>query len=53
VATDASVIVKYITRFTEECFAALIALIFIVACFEKLVHIIDTQTQVTIYSQVE
>ena len=33
--------VRYITRFTEESFALLIALIFIVEAFKKLFHIID------------
>ena len=32
---------KYITRFTEESFALLIALIFIVEAFKKLFHILD------------
>ena len=35
VATDASALVRYITRFTEEAFAALIAFIFIVEAFEN------------------
>ncbi|XP_035660550.1 electrogenic sodium bicarbonate cotransporter 1-like [Branchiostoma floridae] len=41
VATDASALVKYFTRFVEESFAALIALIFIVEAFKKLYHITD------------
>ena len=41
VFTDASSLVKYITRFTEECFAALIATIFIFKAFEKILHIND------------
>jgi len=41
VAFDLSSLVKYITRFTEESFASLIALIFIVGAFKKLFHILD------------
>ena len=41
VAFDLSALVKYITRFTEESFAMLIALIFIVEAFKKLFHILD------------
>ncbi|KAI8496259.1 Sodium bicarbonate cotransporter 3, partial [Branchiostoma belcheri] len=41
VATDASALVKYFTRFVEESFAALIAFIFIVEAFKKLYHITD------------
>ncbi|KAM8915396.1 electroneutral sodium bicarbonate exchanger 1 isoform 2-T2 [Spinachia spinachia] len=39
VATDASCLVCYITRFTEEAFAALICLIFIYEALEKLIHL--------------
>lgn len=39
VAFDLSTLVKYITRFTEESFACLIAIIFIIEAFEKLAHI--------------
>ncbi|PAA82765.1 hypothetical protein BOX15_Mlig002493g2, partial [Macrostomum lignano] len=39
VAFDLSALVKYITRFTEESFAGLIALIFIVEAFKKLLKI--------------
>nr|XP_015199586.1 PREDICTED: electroneutral sodium bicarbonate exchanger 1-like [Lepisosteus oculatus] len=39
VATDASTLVCYITRFTEEAFAALICLIFIYESLEKLLHL--------------
>uniref|UniRef100_UPI00358E7933 electroneutral sodium bicarbonate exchanger 1-like isoform X2 n=1 Tax=Myxine glutinosa TaxID=7769 RepID=UPI00358E7933 len=39
VATDASSLVCYITRFTEEAFASLICLIFIYESLEKLVHL--------------
>jgi len=39
VAFDLSALVRYITRFTEESFATLIALIFIVEAFKKLLHI--------------
>ena len=35
--------VRYITRFTEESFACLIALIFIYEAFKKLFHILDHQ----------
>ena len=41
VATDASFVVCYITRFTEENFATLIAVIFIIKAIEKVVHIGD------------
>ena len=41
VATDASAFVCYITRFTEENFATLIAFIFIKKAVEKLIHIED------------
>ncbi|MBN3301717.1 S4A8 protein, partial [Amia calva] len=39
VATDASSLVCYITRFTEEAFASLICLIFIYEALEKLLHL--------------
>ncbi|XP_075683296.1 sodium bicarbonate cotransporter 3 isoform X2 [Rhinoderma darwinii] len=39
VATDASSLVCYITRFTEEAFAALICIIFIYEALEKLYHL--------------
>ena len=39
VAFDLSALVRYITRFTEESFALLIALIFIYEAFKKLIHI--------------
>lgn len=38
---DLSALVRYITRFTEESFASLIAIIFIVEAFKKTVGIID------------
>ena len=41
VAFDLSALVKYITRFTEESFACLIAIIFIVEAFKKLFSITD------------
>ncbi|KAM4704841.1 sodium bicarbonate cotransporter 3 isoform 10-T10 [Rhinophrynus dorsalis] len=41
VATDASSLVCYITRFTEEAFAALICIIFIYEALEKLFHLGD------------
>ncbi|XP_015214445.1 sodium-driven chloride bicarbonate exchanger isoform X2 [Lepisosteus oculatus] len=42
VATDASSLVCYITRFTEEAFAALICIIFIYEALEKLIHLGET-----------
>ncbi|GAB1299858.1 Electroneutral sodium bicarbonate exchanger 1 [Apodemus speciosus] len=42
VATDASSLVCYITRFTEEAFASLICIIFIYEAIEKLVHLAET-----------
>ncbi|KAK1805800.1 hypothetical protein P4O66_012789, partial [Electrophorus voltai] len=42
VATDASSLVCYITRFTEEAFASLICIIFIYEALEKLVHLGET-----------
>lgn len=39
VVTDASCLVKYITRFTEESFAALIGIIFIYEAFNKIIDI--------------
>ncbi|CAF0728534.1 unnamed protein product [Didymodactylos carnosus] len=39
VMTDASYLVKYITRFTEESFAALIGIIFIYEAFDKTIDI--------------
>jgi len=39
VATDASALVCYITRFTEENFATLIGVIFIIKAFEKVLSI--------------
>jgi len=41
VATDASAFVCYITRFTEENFACLIAFIFIKKAIDKVIHISD------------
>ncbi|XP_046585497.1 LOW QUALITY PROTEIN: electrogenic sodium bicarbonate cotransporter 1-like [Haliotis rubra] len=41
VAFDLSALVRYITRFTEESFACLIAVIFIAEAFKKLVGILD------------
>jgi len=40
-ATDASWLVKYFTRFTDEIFAALISLIFIYKSIEKLAEIVS------------
>ncbi|XP_074931616.1 electroneutral sodium bicarbonate exchanger 1-like [Phalacrocorax aristotelis] len=42
VATDASSLVCYITRFTEEAFASLICVIFIYEALEKLSHLRET-----------
>ncbi|XP_069509506.1 electroneutral sodium bicarbonate exchanger 1 [Ambystoma mexicanum] len=42
VATDASSLVCYITRFTEEAFASLICIIFIYESIEKLIHLGET-----------
>ncbi len=39
--TDASCLVKYFTRFTDEIFAALISIIFIYAAIEALAHIVS------------
>ncbi|XP_052812652.1 electrogenic sodium bicarbonate cotransporter 1-like [Mya arenaria] len=41
VAFDLSALVRYITRFTEESFACLIAIIFIYEAFKKQFHILD------------
>ncbi|XP_077392083.1 sodium-driven chloride bicarbonate exchanger [Festucalex cinctus] len=41
VATDASCLVCYITRFTEEAFASLICIIFIYEALEKLLYLGD------------
>ncbi|XP_073493938.1 electrogenic sodium bicarbonate cotransporter 1 isoform X5 [Phyllobates terribilis] len=41
VATDASSLVKYFTRFTEEGFACLISFIFIYDAFKKMIHFAD------------
>ena len=38
-ATDASCMMRYFTRFTDEIFAALISIIFIYKSVEKLIHI--------------
>lgn len=38
-ASDASALMRYFTRFTDEIFAALISVIFIYEAIEKLVHI--------------
>lgn len=38
VATDASSLISYVTRFTEESFSALISLIFIYEAFKKLIY---------------
>jgi len=43
VAFELSFLVRYITRFTEECFACLVAVIFIYEAFYKLASIMDNQ----------
>jgi len=43
VAFELSFLVRYITRFTEECFACLVSLIFIYEAFHKLADITTTQ----------
>ena len=40
-ATDASCLMRYFTRFTDEIFAALISIIFIYAAVEALAHIVS------------
>lgn len=52
VATDASCLICYITRFTEETFAALICIIFIYESLEKLVHLGDIYP-VNMHNQLE
>lgn len=39
---DLSALVQYVTRFTEEGFALLISLIFVVEAFEKLFHVLKS-----------
>lgn len=51
VAVDASVVVGLITRFTEEAFATLISLIFLVKAFEELMEITH-EHPVTFHPQV-
>lgn len=41
VVTDASALVAFITRFTEECFATLISVVFVISAVEQLLHILD------------
>ncbi len=61
VATDASSLVCYITRFTEEAFASLICIIFIYEALEKLIHLgdhypfnkINNLDKLTMYSYVD
>ncbi|XP_018102990.2 electroneutral sodium bicarbonate exchanger 1 [Xenopus laevis] len=52
VATDASSLVCYITRFTEEAFASLICIIFIYEAIEKLIHLGETYP-VNMHSQLD
>ncbi len=51
VATDASALVKYITRFTEECFASLVAILFVYESLVKIINIFK-QTPYIHYSAV-
>nr|AKN21408.1 slc4a-2 [Schmidtea mediterranea] len=41
VASDLSMLVKYLTTFTEECFAMLISLIYIVKAFQNLFELLE------------
>jgi len=43
VAFELSFLVRYITRFTEECFACLVSVIFIYEAFHKLADIMHHQ----------
>ncbi|XP_038160485.1 sodium-driven chloride bicarbonate exchanger-like isoform X2 [Cyprinodon tularosa] len=52
VATDASALVCYITRFTEEAFAALICIIFIYEALAKLVHL-GEQFPINMHNQLD
>uniref|UniRef100_A0A0B6ZWW5 Anion exchange protein n=2 Tax=Arion vulgaris TaxID=1028688 RepID=A0A0B6ZWW5_9EUPU len=49
VAFDLSALVRYITRFTEESFASLIALIFIYEAFAKLAEIAKLETPLRLH----
>uniref|UniRef100_A0A671Y6P7 Anion exchange protein n=1 Tax=Sparus aurata TaxID=8175 RepID=A0A671Y6P7_SPAAU len=51
VATDASSLVCYITRFTEEAFAALICIIFIYEALEKLVTVCSPHSLLQMWSE--
>lgn len=53
VATDASALVTYITRFTEESFSCLISLIFIYEAIRKLLSILDEETKVLLLQKGE
>ncbi|KAI4788592.1 hypothetical protein KUCAC02_035761, partial [Chaenocephalus aceratus] len=52
VATDASSMVCYITRFTEEAFASLICIIFIYEALQKLVHL-GKQFPINMHNQLD
>ncbi|XP_063736095.1 sodium bicarbonate cotransporter 3-like isoform X2 [Eleginops maclovinus] len=52
VATDASSLVCYITRFTEEAFASLICIIFIYESLQKLVHL-GKQYPINMHNQLD
>ncbi|KAK5921653.1 hypothetical protein CgunFtcFv8_019000 [Champsocephalus gunnari] len=52
VATDASSMVCYITRFTEEAFASLICIIFIYEALQKLVHL-GEQFPINMHNQLD
>ncbi|KAI8777669.1 sodium-driven chloride bicarbonate exchanger [Biomphalaria glabrata] len=49
VVFDLSALVRYITRFTEESFASLIALIFIYEAFKKLAEIAEVDTPLQLH----
>ncbi|XP_059171340.1 electrogenic sodium bicarbonate cotransporter 1-like [Physella acuta] len=49
VAFDLSALVRYITRFTEESFASLIALIFIYEAFKKMADIAEIENPVRLH----
>lgn len=51
VATDASALVGLITRFTEEAFATLISVVFIIQAFQKLYEI-GYEAPITIHPEV-
>jgi mannitol/fructose-specific phosphotransferase system IIA component (Ntr-type) len=50
--TDASVLMRYLTRFTDEIFVILVAAIFVVEAVKKLVHAFDIKDYATALSTV-